>query len=130
MFCTKCGTNVKEDVKVCPECGAIITPSLQAVEQDRTGLLQILFDSSFNNLLTLRIIRFLYKIAIFISILAGIVVLIGSFFAVGLWGIIVGPILGFLTFVILLIIVRTYFELVTILFKIAENTSIIAKNTK
>jgi hypothetical protein len=128
MFCTKCGKEVKEGLKVCPECGAKIDSPQSAI--DAKGLLGVLLDASFNNFIAVKIIRIIYKIEVVLSILAGITVFIGSFFVVRLWGIILGPIAGFLIFFIMLVLARIWCELMIVLFKIAEDVAVIAKEKR
>ena len=129
MFCTKCGKDVKEGIEVCPGCGAIIGSSQQAAEKDVTGLFGMLFDASFNKFLSARVVKFLYKLNIFLSIVVGIIVLI--LIHKGMWGtgwrFILAPIGGILTFAIWLILARLWSEIMIVLFKIAENVAAIAQ---
>ena len=136
MFCPECGKEVKEGVDFCPECGKKIGEVEKPLIDERkdTGI-KMLFDSSFDKFLSLRIIRVLYKFFIFLSVAGGIVVFLmilvpclryGSADK-KIGGIILGPIAGFLTFLFSLVLFRIWSETMIILFKIAEDVSSISR---
>ena len=38
MFCPKCGTELKEETVVCPQCGAVVSPAAPAAAKESSGL--------------------------------------------------------------------------------------------
>ena len=85
------------------------------------NLLQVLFDMSFTEFITTRVIKFLYLLGI---IIMGIVTLVGVFgsfksgFFFGIGSLIVAPFL----FCLYVVFIRMWFELIVVIFRIAENT--------
>lgn len=88
---------------------------------DSTGFVNSLFDLSFKELITTKIIRILYVIAIGIAAviaLGFIVKAFGSSFLLGLLVLVLSPII----FLIYVIFFRVWMEIILVLFRIAENT--------
>jgi Domain of unknown function (DUF4282) len=88
-----------------------------------------LFDFSFDTFVTPTIIRVLYGIMLVASAIVALVVLAALASRGGaavLLGIIVAPLL----FLLYMILARVYMEVLIILFRIAENADIIARNTR
>ena len=80
-----------------------------------------LFDLSFNEFITQKVIKIIYMIGIAIAAIAAIVLIIRAFygsFATGLVHVIAAPVV----FVLIVIALRIYLELVLTLFRIEENT--------
>ena len=87
-----------------------------------------LFDFSFANFVTPTIIRVLYGIMLAASALFALLILIALVSqgaAAAVLGLIVAPIAFFLY----AILARVYMEVLIVLFRIAENTDLIARNT-
>lgn len=85
------------------------------------GFLGRLFDTSFTSFITLSIIQLLFKIFIGLAALstaAFVVVAFAADPAVGVVALILGPLL----FLLYVILVRIYLELVVVFFRIEENT--------
>lgn len=93
------------------------------------GFFTQLFDLSFKSFVTLRIIKFLYVLAIIGSGLIGLSLLIGGINIIkysviaGFIQIILAPFITFLG----IIWARVFFELIVVLFTISENTTKIAE---
>lgn len=90
------------------------------------SLLNSLFDFSFSEFITTRIIKILYGIGIFFSAIGALMLIINGFtrsFGTGILILIISPII----FLIYVIIVRVTLELIIVLFRIADHVSIIAK---
>lgn len=88
-----------------------------------------LFDFTFSSFVTLRFIKVLY--GVFMAI-AGIIAL-GLFFAVASQGgvaIVLALIVGPIAFLLYLLVYRVLLEFVVVIFRIAENTSIMATNSR
>lgn len=97
--------------------------------EQSTGFFQALFDTSFSNFITIRIIKFLYIVAIiFIGIgaLAQIFISFNESAGMGILFLILAPII----FVLGTILARIYMELIIVLFRIAENTGELVKQGK
>ena len=89
---------------------------------ENKGFLASLFDMSFTEFITTRIIKALYTLAIFLSAIAVVLMVYEGFsfnFLTGLGTLILAP-LAFLLYVVL---TRIWLELVIVIFRIAENTS-------
>jgi|GEM_PF-1166817 hypothetical protein len=145
VFCTKCGQQVPDNATVCPSCGHARTgiptsparppaqglaPANVSVGHKTPGFFRILLDTSFNDFITLKLIKFFY-------ILGCIVFAIGAFIAVhiAVWvytqGFLVSNaeriagvlILWPVLFVVLVVLLRVWLELLASVFRIAENTT-------
>lgn len=80
-----------------------------------------LFDLSFTEFITTRVIKILYMLGIGIAAIVGLMLIITAFtkgFAVGLLHVIAAPIV----FILIVIVLRICMELVLTLFRIEENT--------
>ena len=80
-----------------------------------------LFDLSFSDFITKKVIKIIYMIGIAIAGIAAIILIVRAFygsFATGLVHIIAAPIV----FVLIVIALRIYLELILIFFRIEENT--------
>ena len=91
--------------------------------------LQSLFDFSFSEFVTIRIIRVLFVIAVIGSALGGIAVFLGLA-REGPAGAAVGLIVGPIVFFVYVLIARVWLELVVVVFRIAENTTTLVEQTK
>ena len=89
------------------------------------GFLGALFDLSFQDLITPKIIKLLYVLGICLSGLGAAVILVTGLFqgGTGLAALVIAPI-AFLVWVISL---RVWLELVMVAFKISDNVEIMAK---
>ena len=89
---------------------------------------KLLFDMSFDDYITTKIIKILYIISIVGSGILGLIIIFSGFAtnsgAMGIFFLILGPVVAFIN----IIISRVWLELIIVLFKIAENTSRIASN--
>jgi uncharacterized membrane protein len=88
-----------------------------------------LFDYSFSNFITIQIIGIVYIIGIIFSGLFSIVSIATSFYQ-GFWAGILALIVAPLSFLVGTIILRIILESVIVVFRIAQNTSHTAENTK
>lgn len=90
------------------------------------GFIGALFDLSFNTFVTIKIVRFLYILAMISAGLAALGVLVqgiragGAMTLVGLFGAIV-------VFLVGILLARVYMEVLMVVFRIAENTSIMVE---
>jgi len=97
--------------------------------QKDAGFLGGLFDLSFTEFVTIRIIKVLYVIAIILSGVAALAFFVasatrGAVAAVG--GLVISPIL----FLLWVLASRVWLELVVVAFRIAENTNILVEQGK
>jgi ribosomal protein L40E len=144
MFCTNCGAENKEEAKFCVKCGEtfgqtrkdeekIISIDTKAIKTQlfdkKTGFFGALFDFSFTDFVTAKIIKFLYGLSIFLIGLTTIILVIFSFAGGPIAGIFTLLIGGPLIFILGIIYTRVLLEIIMVIFKIAENTAITAKNT-
>jgi len=88
---------------------------------EKKGFWSCLFDLSFTEFITTRVIKILYVLGIGIAVVIGLMLIVTAFtkgFAVGLLHVIAAPIV----FILMVIVLRIYMELVLTLFRIEENT--------
>lgn len=61
MFCQNCGKQVDNNVEFCPECGYRVKGvSSSEIKAQARGFFSILFDSSFTDFITLKIVKFIF----------------------------------------------------------------------
>ncbi len=87
--------------------------------ESRKGFLVALFDFSFSEFITARLIRLLYALMLFMLGIFMVVWIIGGF-AEGLGRGVLNLVLSPLVFLLSAIVVRIYLELVMVIFRIAE----------
>jgi hypothetical protein len=91
---------------------------------DQKGFLASLFDFSFSEYITMKVIRVLYMLIVILVGIVALFMLLGGLMALGsnpvqgLLTIILAPV-GFLLYVVMS---RVYLELVMVIFKIGDNT--------
>ncbi len=88
--------------------------------QSPTGFFGALFDFSFSEFVTTKIIRLVYIIAIAVAVFVGLIWIIGGFarsFAIGLLFLIFAPVLVLLY----IIVARIYLEVIIVIFRIGED---------
>ena len=97
-------------------------------ESQGSSFFQALFDMSFREFITTRIIKVLFVLGIVLASLGAIGILIGGLTqgGAGMIAIVVAPI-AFLLWVISL---RVWLELVIVAFRVADNTDILAKKAQ
>ena len=101
-----------------------------AVLQGR-GFFASLFDISFRSFITLRFIRVLYVILIVVVALGSLGVLASVASGVGgFGGFVVGLILALVFGLFYLIVFRLLLELIVVIFRIGENTSILVEQSR
>lgn len=90
------------------------------------GFFGRLFDLSFNEFITTKIIKFLYVLAMIGAGIGALVILIGGFRSGSFGGAVGGLILAPIAFVLYVVLARIWLELVIVVFRIAENTAKLA----
>jgi hypothetical protein len=92
---------------------------------DKKSFVASLLDLSFSNLVTTKIIKFLYLIAIVLSAITILGFVVGAFsdsVSSGFIMLILSPVV----FLLQILFARIWLELIIVVFKIAENTSYLA----
>lgn len=95
--------------------------------QNDKGLLGSLFDLSFSSFITTRLVKVLFALAIVASAIGALVIAVSGFsqgFFAGLGTLL----MAVLMFFIYVIAVRVWLELIIVIFRIAENVSLIASS--
>lgn len=87
------------------------------------GFISLIYDLSFNEFVTIRIIKALYLIALMIAALIAILTLFGALATGKPLAMLFGMLLTPVAFLFWSLIARVYLELIIVLFRIAENTS-------
>ena len=93
------------------------------------GCLAGLFDMSFSEFVTIRLIKVLYIIGIIGAVFAGLLFIVAGFSSgagTGILFLVLSPILVG----IYILMVRIWLELIIVVFRIAENTSLLVKIKK
>ena len=90
------------------------------------GFLGRLFDLSFSEFITTKIIKGLFVLAIIGAAIGGLSVMFGMWATRSVMGIIGGLIIGSLLFLVFVILARVWMEVLIVMFRIAENTDRIA----
>lgn len=103
-------------------------PSPGPIPSDPTGFFESLMDTRFDHLITPKLIRFLYVVAMIVLAIGAIVFIIAGFandVGSGIVALIVAPIVA----LIYLIVTRLWLELIIVTFKIRDAADKIADNT-
>jgi hypothetical protein len=93
------------------------------------GFIASLFDMSFSDFVTIRLIKVLYILGIAGAVICGLAFIISGFSngaGTGLFFLLVSPVLVG----IYILLVRIWLELIIVVFRIAENTSLLVKMKK
>ena len=93
------------------------------------GLFAALFDLSFTEFVTTRVIKFLFLVGILFAALGTLALIVAGFtagFFKGLFALIVSP----LVFLLYSILARMWCELIIVVFRIAENTGRMVEQRK
>ena len=132
MFCTNCGTPNKEDARFCVNCAESLgeiqieanlpQPTLQknAVYLKKVVLLRTLFDFSFNQFVSPKILKFLYGLTMFSGILIALFFTIAGFNTSIGFGILALFIGAPLIFLLTVIYSRVLLEMAFVIFRISD----------
>jgi len=148
MFCPNCGAQNRDEAKFCVKCGETFGETrkeekplpfeTKAIKNQlfdkKTGFFGTLFDFSFTEFVTSKIIKFLYGLSILCSGIAAlillIIVLVGGFkqsASAGILALLFMTPFSILLFLILVVYGRVFLEIIIVIFRIAEHTAEIAK---
>jgi len=142
MFCSNCGAQNSDEAKFCVKCGETFGETrkeekpfdAKAIKNQlfdkKTGFFGALFDFSFTDFVTSKIIKFLYGLSIFLIGLTTLVFVVISFGASPVVGVLTLLIVGPLVFILGVIYTRVLLEIIMVIFRIAENTAIMAKKNE
>jgi hypothetical protein len=138
-FCTKCGGRLNTGAAACPSCGA--TPEnpsagppsagqyAQPVGARRTsGFLSSLFDISFTDFVTTRLIKALFVLGMLVATLWALALVGGGLLYRGV-GLMLVP-LAPLVFFACVISMRVSLELVIVVFRVAEHLAEMARQER
>jgi len=133
--CAKCGAALLEGAVFCGSCGASVPPPTPAARisppismEQGAGFFASLFDFSFTEFITTKLIKFLYGLGMLLGALMALALIIGGFAQSAIVGILF-LVLSPLVFLLYVIGARVWLELVIVVFRVAEHTAEIAKNT-
>ena len=90
------------------------------------GFFHAIFDLSFNDFVTTKIVKGIYILAMLVAALVGLGALIQGLLGDGLMSKVGGLVLGPLFFLLIIVSTRIWLELVIVIFRIAEHASEIA----
>jgi uncharacterized membrane protein len=94
---------------------------------EEKGFLATIFDFSFSEFVTTKVIKFLLGLAMVVNVIVTISIIVGAFQNSTLGGIVV-LILSPVVYLILMLFSRIYLELIIVIFRIAENLMKIREN--
>jgi len=131
MFCPNCGKEIREGATFCPFCGTKIEEREVVVAEKsiEKGFFASLFDFSFKEFITLKLLKILYILAMIINGLIALSLIWKGFKESPITAIVALIVSPFL-FLIFTILARIWIEMLAVAFRIAENTKIIAENMK
>lgn len=89
---------------------------------NKKGFLASLFDLSFSEFITVRLIKIVYVIFILVSALGALAILFGGFRTGSVFGVLGGIVGAAIAFIIYVLFARVWLELVIVIFRIAEDT--------
>jgi hypothetical protein len=133
MFCTNCGTSNKDDERLCINCGEPLAETeikkrpFNERMLEKAHFLQVLFDFSFNQFVTLKITKSLYVLSIlYAGLLAVLCLVIGLSISrvLGIFMLLIGSPLVFL---LTLVYSRILLETAIVVSRIAKYVAEIAK---
>ncbi len=133
MFCTNCGASNKDDAKLCVNCSESLRDNqieeklsrprvLNDVSSfNKVDFLRPLFDFSFNQLVTIKMMKFLYILSILSAGLMALFLIIVGFETsiwVGIFALLIGaPVVFLLT----VISSRVFLEMILVVFRMADH---------
>ena len=133
MFCTNCGASNKDDAKLCVNCGESLSEVQIEETLSRPGVLnnvsslkkldflQGLFDFSFNQFVSLKMMGFLYGLSVLSAGLLALLFVIVGFNASMGFGIFALFIGAPLVFLLTVISSRVLLEMILVIFRIADH---------
>lgn len=133
MFCTNCGASNKDDAKQCVNCNESLRDNqmedklsrLRALNDgapfNQVGFLRPLFDFSFNQSVTVKMMKFLYLLSILSAGLMALFFIVAGF-ETSLWfGIFVLLVGAPVVFLITVIFSRVFLEMILVVFRMADH---------
>jgi Domain of unknown function (DUF4282) len=139
-FCAKCGTQLAAGAAACSACGAptgVGAPAAPAQPparyippintQQAAGFISSLFDLSFSNFITTKLIKVLFVICIVLAAFGALAIILAGFARGALEGIIALLILAPLLFLFYVIAARVQMEVLIVIFRSSEYLAEIAK---
>lgn len=87
------------------------------------GFFELLFDLSFSEFVTTKIIKVLYVLAIIGAVIAALTTLFGGFATKSFSGVLRGLVMTPIVFLLVTLMARIWLETLIVLFRIAENTT-------
>jgi uncharacterized protein DUF4282/zinc ribbon protein len=139
-FCAKCGTQLAAGAAACSACGAPTgvgapaapppaptryVPPINA--QQAAGFLSSLFDLSFTNFITTKLIKVLFVILIVLAAFGALAIILAGFARGAVEGIFALVILAPLLFLFYVIAARVNMEVLIVIFRGAEHLEEIAR---
>lgn len=133
--CAKCGAALLEGAVFCGSCGASVPPPAPAARfsppvtrEEGAGFFASLFDFSFTEFITPKLIKFLYGLGMLLGAVMAVVSIVAGFaqhWAAGILLLILSPVI----FLLYVIGARVWLELLILWFRFVEHAGAIAKNT-
>jgi len=138
-FCAQCGSQLTPGAAACSACGAATgagptaaapaparyVPPVNA--QQAAGFISSLFDLSFSNFITPKLIKVLFVISIVLAALGALAVVASSFMQSAIAGIFVLLIIAPILFFFYVIYARVMMEVLIVIFRGSEHLAEIAK---
>jgi hypothetical protein len=133
MFCTNCGASNKDNAKLCVNCSVSLSDvqiegrlsRLRAINDvsslHKIDFLHRLFDFSFDQLVSLRMMRFLYSLSIIFAGLMALFFIIVGFDASVWFGIFALLIGAPLIFLLTVVSSRVLLEMMLVIFRMADH---------
>lgn len=138
-FCKKCGAQVGDFAPVCGSCGEPRVPSTAAVSaaassavaavrpQEMAGFFGSLFDLSFTNFITTKLVKVIYILCLAGAALMALFIAFTGLYQGGFTGILMAFLLAPLGFLLGVMYSRVMLEIVIVVFRMAEHLGEIAQ---
>jgi hypothetical protein len=97
---------------------------------ENKGIIACIFDLSFNEFVTTRIIKILFMLSILLAAFAALFIIIGGFASGTAAGFLGALIMAPIVFILSVLFSRIWLELVIVAFRVAENTSRLVEQGK
>jgi hypothetical protein len=132
MFCSNCGSLNNDDAKFCVNCGESLSEVIGKKRLSRSrhqnaissvmkvDFLPGLFDLTFNDLVTSKLVPFLYGLSLLLAGIVAVLLIIVGFHTSTIFGILALLIGAPLLFLLTVIWSRVSFEMTMTLFRMAE----------
>lgn len=129
-FCTACGGSIRQSAQTSTIAAPVVTPLSKASYSTARGFLDSLFDFSFTNFVTTKVIKFLFVLSIVVAGLAALQIIKLSANSGSGISPMLALILAPIVFFGYVLLARVWLEIIMVVFRMAEHLAEIAQQGK